>query len=43
MGSDEGFRLGFAREVDTVTEGLRRLDTVLLPDGPSGGDRPSGG
>ncbi|SCK46285.1 Aspartate/methionine/tyrosine aminotransferase [Streptomyces sp. WMMB 714] len=37
MGSDEGFRLGFARDVDTVTEGLRRLDTVLLPDGPSGG------
>ncbi|MFE4176752.1 pyridoxal phosphate-dependent aminotransferase [Streptomyces sp. NPDC056909] len=32
MGSGEGFRLGFARDTDTVREGLRRLDTVLLPD-----------
>ncbi|MFI8163764.1 pyridoxal phosphate-dependent aminotransferase [Streptomyces microflavus] len=42
MGSDAGFRLGFDRDVDTVAEGLRRLDTVLLPDGPPGGDGPSG-
>jgi DNA-binding transcriptional MocR family regulator len=40
MGSGEGFRLGFARDTDTVVEGLRRLDTVLLPDGPVSG--PSG-
>lgn len=37
MGSDEGFRPGFTRDVDPVTEGLRRLDTVLLPDGPPAG------
>ncbi|MGW1836121.1 pyridoxal phosphate-dependent aminotransferase [Streptomyces sp. NPDC002067] len=35
MGSGEGFRLGFARDTGTVAEGLRRLDTVLLPDGPA--------
>ncbi|MDQ0810994.1 aspartate/methionine/tyrosine aminotransferase [Streptomyces sp. B3I7] len=34
MGCDEGFRLGFARDPATVTEGLARLDTVLRPDGP---------
>lgn len=42
MGSDAGFRFGFTRDVDTVTEGLRRLGPVLLPDGPPGGDGPSG-
>ncbi|MEU0297058.1 ATP-binding protein, partial [Streptomyces microflavus] len=43
MGSDAGFRLGFDRDVDTVTGGLRRLGPVLLPDGPPGGGGPSGG
>lgn len=42
MGSEAGFRLGFTRDVDTVTEGLRRLGPVLLPDGPPGGGGPSG-
>ncbi|MFF7256562.1 hypothetical protein [Streptomyces microflavus] len=42
MGSDAGFRLGCDRDIDMVTEGLRRLGPVLLPDGPPGGDGPSG-
>ncbi|MEU6378194.1 pyridoxal phosphate-dependent aminotransferase [Streptomyces sp. NPDC046909] len=31
LGASDGFRLCFAREPDQITEGLRRIDTVLRP------------